>query len=118
MEAKELKIGNWVIFDGGFPEQVRTETFAILYKYPERIRLIEPIPLTPEILEKAGFMWSIYHQAFHKEGFPFDVNEGNEWFTLYTFKKSTHITSCLKYLHQLQNLFFALTGEELKIELL
>lgn len=55
IKANELRIGNWVWFDqDSFPEQVRLETFAILFKYPERAEAIKPIPLTPEILEKAG----------------------------------------------------------------
>lgn len=83
---------------------------------------IEPIPLTPEILEKSGFdkdNWFLF-----KKG-------GNGWHT-YLFKMkgeglhygyvedgqfTEETQQPIKYVHQIQNLIFALTGEELNIQL-
>lgn len=82
----------------------------------------EGIPLTPEVMGKCGFIFDnerydgetgIYRQkdisVYHEEDqplVPFAIaisDDGNHCF----------ITSQIRFLHQLQNLFFALTGEEL-----
>lgn len=76
MEAKELMIGDWVLYKGE-PYQIRQlgvygenrdgEDYpAVCIGKPIGIGLIierneiEPIPLTPEILEKNGFVKSKY----------------------------------------------------------
>lgn len=84
---------------------------------------IEPIPLTPEWLGRCGFLSAgqfdkdiykvvvngeSYYIRDHK-GFDFaiDSNEGDPLYIRYD----------LHHVHQLQNLYFALTGEELAIKL-
>ena len=49
IQANELRIGNYVYDIGGQPSKVVRLT-------EEKIPLASPIPLTPEILEKAGFI--------------------------------------------------------------
>ena len=74
--------------------------------------LIEPVPLTEEILLKCGFK-------------PIGI-DGNRWvlqlcigeyFTIEAYNYIFYCTLCtwveFKYFHQLQNLYFALTGSEL-----
>jgi hypothetical protein len=77
---------------------------------------LEGIPLTPEILEKCGFVFNHYWQSKmvdlsqDKDGFFLcaeDPHEGD----IYRLSKGFH------FFHQLQNLFFALTGEELIVKL-
>lgn len=96
----------------------------IFTEYSQLIQFIIPIPLTEEILLKAGF-------EKHRKGY--SLNVGGESFDYYIKDKFViwdhkHRGYSLesirsqgfifyKYLHQLQNLFFALTGEEIKIEL-
>lgn len=84
---------------------------------------IDPIPLTPEILEKAGFEkigdngYIIYEFEDEKnanEGFYVEC-EGDGY--AYYYPSNTAMDVQINYLHQLQNLFFCLTGEELKINL-
>ena len=83
-----------------------------------------PIPLTPEILEKCGFEKGTT-EWYSKKYFT-DLNEVAEVMELQINLKSfrcsvfdTDLEGCamtakrIKYLHQLQNLHFALTGEEL-----
>lgn len=112
MKENELRIGNWVDYSGSIIP------VASIYIGQSTLEYADPIPLTPEILEKAGFEWSIYHQAFHKENFEFDINECfPKGYSLSTFKRRFLIVSKIKYLHQLQNLYYALTGEELEIKL-
>jgi len=81
---------------------------------------IDPILLTPEILEQCGFIYKHNHNS--------DGDE-NEWmeherFDYLCYKDGVinllhgrlNIT-LLTCLHELQNLIFALTGEELQIKL-
>ena len=76
-----------------------------------------PIPLTEEILLKCGFEYQDDLGIFFKGLFEIqklrlgiDLRERFEAM-LYDFNPS------LDYLHQLQNLYFALTGEELNVNL-
>ena len=80
-------------------------------KYPNLpCNQLEPIPLTPEILEKCGFE---------------KLNSGNRRFNKIVLMCESVSNYLLKdipltpirYLHQLQNLYFALTGEELEVKL-
>lgn len=68
--------------------------------------MAEGIPLTPEILEKCGFVQTSA-ATFGNGIIGIYFGEG-EYF--YNHGKG-------KYLHQLQNLYFALTGEELNCPL-
>lgn len=80
----------------------------------------DPIPLTPEILEKSGFKkvesvhggeaFTINEVRFLKEGLDYTlVSEDDDHYAIDRIGKPFH------YVHQLQNLYFALTGEELNI---
>lgn len=67
----------------------------------------QPIPITPEILEKCGFvrnsLMDSYELGKYSVRYSMMYYEGHE---------VSELNTC-KYLHQLQNLYFALTGEEL-----
>lgn len=67
---------------------------------------IKPIQLTEKILLKCGF---VYDGMYRIKGM--SIWMCNDMFLCY---KNGVI---IQHLHQLQNLYFALTGEELKIEL-
>ena len=76
---------------------------------------IDPIILTPQILQKCGFRnfirdeWIISHTTGHAD---FDLTpEGLR------LRHPTPSRRPIKYLHQLQNFFFALTGEEIEVNL-
>lgn len=101
---------------------------------------LEPIPLTPEILEKCGF--EVKDQSFtggdgkrHQVLFylsPFfgdfkqnrlqcrfyDDRDPLWWLVAEVGPTPTGLTSLtrLPYLHQIQNLFYALTGQELNCQ--
>ena len=130
MDAKELRIGNWVFCDeinnfypGGFiqVEEIlsdgieRSHGGLTVYELDQ----IHPIPLTPEILEKAGFTFydnpNKTPSRIYKIGSDFRICKcyNQDHFTLWDYPYGKSI----RYLHQLQNLYFALTGEELNIEL-
>ena len=132
MKANELRIGNLLTFNGkirtvdgvslvGCHKDERYILVELNYMYKEKVLLqidkIDPTPLTEEWLLRFGF---------EKVG----VNYQKGWLLLWTFLKTgevhfvlnepnsnkRHITE-FKYVHQLQNLYFALTGEELEIKL-
>jgi len=112
INTNELRRGNWVnaTYDGIDYRQVfsipNMDEFAA-----------EPITITPEILEKAGFKkedkLNVNAQTWCKFGM-------GEYLTYYFdgfCKFEFGIKPAIKYVHQLQNLYFALTGEELYIKL-
>lgn len=74
--------------------------------------LCEPIPLTPEVLERYGLKNDDGY--YHNEDYSFSIEErDNEYFYEYDGR---NIGKGCKYLHQLQNLYFVLTGEELEVK--
>jgi hypothetical protein len=115
MESNELRIGNWAEHDGQ-PVKVKVLHLLTAYRDPE---YFAPIPLTPEILEKAGF------KKFNNAWVLSDYNPLNHFgwdFTIWDEKGDYRYNSAefipeLKSLHSLQNLYFALTGTELNINL-
>ena len=80
-----------------------------------------PIPLTEEWLIKLGFEKSISTtgppineelESYILDGYDFMKDRCGSWFLCGYNWNTTHF----QYVHQIQNLYFALTGEELKIE--
>ncbi|MBS1662047.1 MAG: hypothetical protein JST68_13470 [Bacteroidetes bacterium] len=76
---------------------------------------VVPIALTPKILEKCGFRnfvrdeWIISYGNTHTD-FEF-TSEGLR------LRHSTPTRVGIKYVHQLQNFFFAITGHELEVDM-
>ena len=104
MKASELRIGNW--FKEDIIEQTYTEITAkqILDFYEDPLDdFYKPIPLTEEWLLKFGFERA-YDTCYQYKNFIL-----NDKFIM----MDIDITIQLKHVHQLQNLYFALTGEEL-----
>ena len=110
MKGKELRIGNYVQADGYYPyadidgiekEMVRIGTDSFTYE------AIEPIKLTEEWFLRLGFVDG------QKNGLK--LIRINEFYYMCYVKESRGLDIDLKYVHQLQNLYFALTGEELSI---
>jgi hypothetical protein len=116
MEANELRIGNWINdIMGGFC-QITADDIANW----EAINA-QPIPLTPEILEKSGFQWEVsdHKPQCEKNGVLFFLYEdGSIGVGGWVYSDYIEIGNAnARYLHQLQNLYFALTGEELEIKI-
>ena len=114
IKANELRIGNWVNDKIGLVTigENGKINFADVY---------EPIPLTPEILEKCGFKTNKLQNLFKRvkektEGMKSEIHLGD----YYDERKYYYLVGLnirIIYLHQLQNLYFALTNEELIINL-
>ena len=113
IQGKELRIGNWIRHDEDKHLKVLAEDIEICSRSPE---LYSGMSLTEEILKKAGFKKS------KKELRPGLItytykdlvlrHESTVWRFVY---KS--VLREIEYLHQLQNLYFALTRKELEINL-
>ncbi len=116
MKVEELRVGNFAFISDN--QLVKIDRFEAL-KFAEHMY---PIPLTEEILLHAGLerlnnAWIIDNGARNDQG---EKISGEDTFTLFdhSFGKCTNLKFQLRpisYLHQLQNLYFALTGEELTI---
>lgn len=127
IKGNELRLGNWVNleFVGPFKwEYTHFEDYlkdkAHGYDVEEDIisDKIEPIPLTPGILDKAGFA-SICHKLLFRKY----LTNGDEMLWSDDSLAINHpgynfqFTVKCQYLHQLQNIVFALTAEELEVNL-
>lgn len=73
------------------------------------------IPLTEEILLKCGFTSLDENVFIHKELRYSDTFKIREDGYIAFVSREVYITK-IKYLHQLQNLFFSITGEELEFK--
>jgi hypothetical protein len=105
MKANELRIGNWYDHNG-IPTQVTPNTIEEVWE-AERI-WCKAIPLTEEWLFNFGFISNPYEDRYEKGSIHIEcIKTKGE--TYLWIENMPHI----KYVHQLQNLHFALTGEEL-----
>jgi len=121
MKSNELRIGNWIKSD---PYGSEMEWII----YPEDMSKIciadddsiyKPIPLTEEWLLKFGFYQEKdddYILDF-SDKYAFYVSQYNSLFKFYLDTDTCVIELFhIKHVHQLQNLYFALTNEELTIK--
>lgn len=121
MEAKNLRIGNFVRAKS--PEKTEwVEAHKIsahtLYsmEYPTAMDFVkpdmEPIPLTREWLDKFGLLEGIeLGQHFYYINLPFTLTRKQK-----TGDTRGQFIANVEFVHELQNLFFALTGSELKLK--
>jgi len=126
MKTTELRIGNWIYkrSSTGVKNAIQMNSFYGLCNVRTNSEKFEPIQLDEEWLRKFGFDDSEY-----KDGYiGIDVNNSN--FVLSKPKKYEFMKNYLweykadmwqkyvelQYVHQLQNLFFVLTGKELTIK--
>ena len=108
MKPSELRIGNWVFNKAHERKQIK-EVYQDASVY-------DPIPLNHEWLDRFGF---ILENGEYSKNYKLD----DQWFSLDIRKwydgvyrmicNSGCTGSKLLYVHQLQNLYHALTGKEL-----
>ena len=145
MKASELRIGNYVTIDNNenWEEIKHIPMVVISIKYKEEgnysisvdmafeedlfyngfsqyERFIEPIPLTEEWLLKFGYTKVKVKGEFvlfEKELCVYTIAFSSfaNIFIKHTISLVTQLTA-FQYVHQLQNLYYALTGEELNIK--
>jgi hypothetical protein len=111
--ANELRIGNWLQSEMFGVKQIFQVTplhIKILYK--DSPGIYSPIPLTPEILQKAGFDKEDLFNTWYLNLFQMVLDDDGTFYSSY-MPEAVHV----KYVHQVQNLYYALTGQELQINL-
>lgn len=118
IKSNELRIGN--LATGSESNNYFRLTSEMIRHIDKGLAVVNPIPLTPEILEQCGFEKDIIdHPVPNHEAFGFYKFHVKIYWTkqIKVWYKGSPIDIVVKYLHQLQNLHFALTGEELEITL-
>ena len=134
IQVSELRVGNWVNMLHG---NVQIEKFVdrgvhatdgngSIFKH------LDPIQITPEILKKAGFDecadgneyriglplgngTDLVIETLEQDSGPYDVLISDT--TADEVPKHFSYVKAVRYLHQLQNLYFAIAGTELEIKL-
>ena len=134
MKANELRIGNLVfrINRSGkihLPQENPLEVLQIGRHFSEVLLMgeipaqkeewikisngdLSPIPLNSEWLERLGFKSNIWTALWSKDDL--SINIATPFYAWYG--KESKTISDIKYVHQLQNLYFALTGQELEVK--
>ena len=120
MNANELRIGNWVmVFPVKNPQQVCDVMFDSVNTecvFGQHYGEVDPIPLTEEWLLKFGFISNPYMDRYEikliSSGF-FHIECDKTKGILQLWCEQLPQAIFIKHVHQLQNLYFALTGEEL-----
>jgi hypothetical protein len=117
MKANELRIGNYYNQFGNI-YQVSCNTLVELEQAPIDQLWCKPIPLTEEWFLKFG--WELDHESNDLKSFinykldldaiNFSPSRNEFYYNCWEDSK------CPKYVHQLQNLYFALTGEEIVVK--
>ena len=121
--TSDLRLGNWLYESdkSKFPMQVEGIGKDWIYLnfegnesdvFENTDKEIYPIPLNKQLLENIGFKFSNdyaylgeFTLNYYKDGFMISVNENDR-----------HITEPISFVHELQNLYYALTGKELEIK--
>lgn len=147
MKAEELRIGSWVFYDNSLYRKgiykvwsinnkstpiKQSITFDLDSEQLDRhvshayIVNIHPVLLTEEILLKCGFRKQLngnVHLSIDTRSInsiELVYNFKDKLFTMWTGSDITHarpVVLEVQYLHQLQNLFYALTNKELEVKL-
>ena len=124
IQANELRIGNFVKFNA-FPLNVRMQIDEIDFEdiLGGYFTDIDPIPLTEEWLIKFGFKqyndFGVKFNTFDLMplcGFAYDTDTKQVIIQEKRNSMSHWIERKIEYVHELQNLYFALRGQELTIK--
>lgn len=138
MKPQELKIGNLVCYAGKVVKVKQVTKHKIGYhEKPNETRLdyarlcdIEPIPITEELLLNNGFkkrydrilcckIMELCHNEYVVEITFGLANKGFDYVVCHIDNAERCSVGCVdvKYLHQLQNAYYLVTGKELEIKL-
>lgn len=120
VNVAELRIGNYVgIIVPACYRKVDWHVFRFIID--EGDRSYKSIPLTEEWLLRFGWIWNEDCKSYEK--YPngdarmhLAYRDINGSYTMFNYVLKATIAEQISYVHQLQNLYFALTGEELTIK--
>jgi hypothetical protein len=123
MKAEELRVGNWVCVNHAFKKKSEVKDYSMLTRinglgngfiswdksYGFYHRGIFPIPTTDEWLVKFGF--ELHYGRYYKGNFCYYPD-----LKMFEWRGIPLLDSLWNEVHKLQNLHFALTGQELTIK--
>ena len=116
MKASDFRIGNWIILDG-FGETLVTGANLDDWDNLMKTQPIEPIPLDEEWLKRLGWTSEYTQKGVSIGAFSIETNEDKSLLDKGSYVVTTicgsFVIAWIDHVHQLQNLYFALTGKEL-----
>ena len=124
MNANELRIGNWVN-QGEVYGDNKVSSYEIHNYYrmqgggvvADYYRKWKPIPLTEEWLKRLGWTSEYTQKGVSIGAFSIETNEDKSLLDKGSYVVTTicgsFVIAWIDHVHQLQNLYFALTGKEL-----
>jgi hypothetical protein len=122
LDPKDIRVGNWVIRITGKDLNEKSffeyKAIAVNEYYYTFAKYCFPIKLSPPVLDKCGFIqegkdWYIQLESEETEGSPPSLrykHKNEAWFL-----NEIKLPAQPAYLHQLQNLYYVLTGREVQI---
>lgn len=130
ISLNEIRVGNWFEHNAEWCYRQSEKPVPFQFQWSDRdwhalgestlfLENVSPIPLTPSILEACGFEFRFisvsfpgwYSKPIGKYKYSMRIwEEGADAFCL---SINENLTINLMYLHQLQNIFHSLSGEEL-----
>lgn len=124
IQANDLRVGNIVLYIySGFSESsiIRINDIGNIAvwgsdsdgKYLINLKNIIPIQLTKEILLKCGFELNLEKTLFIIKSCGLMLMDVKGLY----YMANSLVKTDIKYLHQLQNLYYALTGVELQVNI-
>jgi hypothetical protein len=124
MKIQELRIGNYILDEGEFAtvELINGETEEIFYKgtktyLSDNIQYIDPIIINEYNLKKIGFKVCFdneFNTSYRYKEIEYNLPKHN--LTIYKgFAFFKRMSFKIEYIHELQNLYFCLTGYELTV---
>jgi len=127
MDVKELRLNNWVLFtdeNGNSHEKEISFVDLVVIGTDGNADSYSGIPLTAEWLEKFGFKYKYnaahegetkqFSKVLNNKALPFSIYHDCEG--LWYYKISEVESVIINFVHELQNLYFALTKTELKLK--
>ena len=125
MKATELRIGNWVRWN--YEESSEGNVYPVEYGYElddikNNPNIVKPIPLTEEWLIRFGFELDKEYDEGGLVDYRLTLMKNSlEFVSFWNSEELNGINQPqtrvdVKHVHQLQNLYFALTGQELTIK--
>jgi hypothetical protein len=118
IKPEELRIGNWVKWPNEKePNEAEWAHGHWLGVFDKNYPFPDPIPLTEEWLIKLGFEKQqeehVWYELQISSSLALIEGDKNGYMEVFLLDHDDSVR--VRYVHQLQNLYFALTGEELKI---
>lgn len=128
MNAKELRINNWVNHSNSaiWIDEVKNTPIRVDIDVLSNIQYYEPIPLSPSILEKCGFV--VFENKSNIDGVECRLEIDHK--TMFTscgkingglvvmgLCGGNYFMKNIEFLHDLQNVYYSITQTELNIKL-